>query len=218
MTDDAPGRLQRSQDARRARVIETVLELLREGGTDSVRLRTVWERTGVGTDTIYRYFGSRDRLISGAIATWLDREFFVPARTWPTGSTPAERLLSICRRTWDVWERDPGMLEPFVRASLTAHGGEDSLAVQSLRAFEPLVAAALEPVEPAYRDDVVLVVNSVTQSAMTAVIRGQLDIREVYPIVERTIHRLAQHPAMDGSRPSSWDYTAPLPVAAPARG
>ena len=64
MTDDAPGRLQRSQDARRARVIETVLELLREGGTDSVRLRTVWERTGVGTDTIYRYFRSRDAIVA----------------------------------------------------------------------------------------------------------------------------------------------------------
>lgn len=214
----APSRLQRSQDARRMRVIECVLELLQRGGYDSVRLRTVWERTGVGTDTIYRYFGSRDRLISTAIAAWLDREFFVPAPTWRTGTTPAEQLLALCRSTWEVWERNPGMLEPFVRAALTADGEQPSVAAQSMGAFAPLQAAALEPVDPEYRDDVLLVVNSITHSAMTSVIRGQLDVHEAYPMIERTILRLAQHPAMDGYRPQSWSYTAPTTAAAPARG
>jgi len=199
------------------RVIDCVLELLHEGGDDAVRLRAVWERTGVGTDTIYRYFGSRDRLIAAAIGTWLDREFFVPAPTWRTGATPAEQLLSLCRGTWDVWERSPWMLEPFVRAALADDGEEAGLAARSMQAFAPLLAAALEPVDPEYRDDVLLVVNSVTQSAMTSVIRGQLDVREVSPIVERTIRRLAQHPAMDGHRPRAWDYADAPTTFASAR-
>jgi TetR/AcrR family transcriptional regulator, cholesterol catabolism regulator len=213
---DAPSRLQRSQDARRARVIECVLDLLREGGYDAVRLRTVWERTGVGTDTIYRYFSSRERLISSAIGVWLDREFFAPAPTWRSGATPAEQLLALSRGTWDVWERAPWMLEPFVRAALADDGAEDGLAARSLRVFEPLLAAALEPVDPEYRDDVLLVVNSVTHSAMTSVVRGQLGVDEVYPMVERTIRRLAQHPAMDGLRPDAWDYDARTATHAPA--
>src|SRR5262245_45287264 len=138
MDDPPPTRLRRSQDARRTRVLETVLDLCREGGSDAVRLRTVWERTGIGTDTIYRYFGSRERMISAAIAMWLEREFFSQAPGWCTGATPAEQLLSLCRGSWTVWEREPAMLEPFVRCALAGRHEDDNLAAASMRAFEPL--------------------------------------------------------------------------------
>jgi AcrR family transcriptional regulator len=206
MDDALPTRLRRSQDARRARVLEAVLDLCRGGGYDAVRLRTVWEQTGVGTDTIYRYFGSRERMISAAIAVWLEREFFARAPSWCVGDTPAEQLLALCRGSWTVWEREPAMLEPFVRAALTGAADEDNLAAASMRAFEPLMLSALDALDPDYRDDVLLVVNSVTHSAMTSVIRGQLAVQDAFPIVERTIRRLAQHPAMDGHRPAAWDY------------
>lgn len=199
-------RLERSQAGRRARVLATALDLLREHGYDSVRVRDVWERTGVATDTIYRYFGSRERLIAAALIDWIDDAFVQSAPSWLRGRTPAEQVLSMCRGTWNVWEQNPELLEPFVRAALVNPHDEDGLTVHSLRGLVPVMASALEGVDPDYRRDVLLVIESVTQSAMANVIRGRLAVDDVYPILERTVRRLAQHPAMDGHRPERWSY------------
>src|SRR5438874_4969729 len=134
------GRLQRSQGARRARVLAAVLHLARDGGYDAVQVRPISDQTGVSSDTIYRYFGSRDRLISVAVREWVEREFIDAAPTWFEGSTPAEQLLSYIRRVWEVWERNPRMLETFVRAALAEGGIEGGLAARSMNALVPLTA------------------------------------------------------------------------------
>jgi AcrR family transcriptional regulator len=203
------GRLERSQHARRARVLEAVLDLAREGGYDAVHLRPISDRTGVSTDTIYRYFGSRDQLVSAAVREWMDREYLGPARTWLEGDTPAERLLSFYRRVWEVWERNPNLLETFVRAALAEGKAEDGLAARSIDAMVPLTADALRDVDPDYRADLLMIMEHFTHSAMTFVVRGQLPISEVYPRLERVVRRLAQHPAMAESRPLSWEWHAP---------
>jgi hypothetical protein len=82
----------------------------------------------------------------------------------------------------------------------------------SRRELVPLSAAALADVDPQYRDDVLLIVDSVTHSVMTSIVRGQLAVTDAYPILERTVRRLAQHPAMDGHRPDGMNYRAPDPV------
>jgi TetR/AcrR family transcriptional regulator, cholesterol catabolism regulator len=97
-TSRPPGsRLQRSQDARRARIVGAVIDVAREEGYDAIQLRLISERTGISTDTIYRYYGSRDHLISAAVAEWAEREFIEPAPTWLEGTTPAEQVLSFNR-------------------------------------------------------------------------------------------------------------------------
>ena len=200
------GRLQRSQASRRARVLAAVLDLAHEGGYDAVQLRAISDRTGVSSDTIYRYFGSRDRLISVAVRQWLEREYIGVAPTWLEGPTPAEQILSFSRHVWEVWERNPNMLETFVRAAMAEGDIEDGLAARSTTALVPLTADALRDVDPDYRADVLMALEHFTHSAMTYVVRGQLPISEVYPQLERTVRRLAQHPAMDGHRPESWDW------------
>lgn len=199
-------RLERSQAARREKILDAVLDLLRERGYDEVRVRDVWERTGVGTDTIYRYFGSRDGMIAAALARWTDESFVQVAPSWLRGATPAERVLSMCRGTWDVWEQNAELLEPFVRAAIVNPRDEDGLRIRTLRSLAPVMASALDGVDPDYRSDVLLVIESVTHSAMTNVIRGYIAIDEVYPMLERTVRRLAQHPAMDDHRPERWSY------------
>ena len=112
------GRLQRSQAARRERVIDAVLELAAEGGYDAIQVRTISDRTGISSDTIYRYFGSRDRLVAEAVGQWSAREFYEPAAGWLDGDTPAEQLLAYYRQVWAVWESNPRMLETYVRAAM----------------------------------------------------------------------------------------------------
>jgi len=66
-------------------------ELAAEGGYDAIQVRTISDRTGISSDTIYRYFGSRDRLVAEAVGQWSAREFYEPAAGWLDGDTPAER-------------------------------------------------------------------------------------------------------------------------------
>jgi AcrR family transcriptional regulator len=194
--DTGRGRLEQSQSARRARVLEAVLDLVRESGYDAVQLRAITDRTGVSTDTIYRYFGSRDQLVSAAVSEWMDREYLGPAPTWLEGATPVERILSFYRHVWEVWERNPNMLETFVRAALAEGNIEGGLAARSVDTMVPLTEDALRDVDPGYRDDVLMIVEHVTHSAMTFVVRGTMSISEVYPQLERVVRRLAEHPAM----------------------
>ena len=185
---------------------QTVLDLADEGGYDAVQLRPISDRTGISSDTIYRYFGSRDQLIAVAVRQWIEREFVEPAPTWLEGSTPAEQVLSFNRHVWEVWERNPNMLETFVRAAMAEGNSEDGIAARSLDTLVPLTADAMRDVEPGYRADVLMIVEHFTHSAMTYVVRGQLPISEVYPQLERTVRRLAEHPAMAGHRPDDWAW------------
>ena len=190
-------------------MLDAVLELAQQGGYDAIQLRPVSELSEVGLDTIYRYFKSRDQLISAAVSDWLQREYFQPAPDWPQGDTAAERLLALYQRSWQVWERNPKMLETYVRAALAEGDKETGLAMQSIRAIVPISVAILDDVEPEYRADVLTIASHIYHSAMTSVLRGQTQAGEIYAILERTVRRLAQHPAMEGQRPKAWDYTPP---------
>ena len=154
-TTEAPdgGRLQRSQAARRERVIAAVLELAAEGGYEAIQVRAIAERTGISSDTIYRYFGSRDRLIAEAVGQWSDRVFYEPAPTWLEGETPAEQLLSYYRQIWVVWESNPRMLETYVRAARLEGDVPGGIADTGISSLVPVTEYALRDVEPAYRDD-----------------------------------------------------------------
>ena len=183
-----------------------MLELAAEGGYDAIQVRAIADRTGISSDTIYRYFGSRDRLVAEAVGQWSDQMFYVPAATWLDGDTAAERLLAYYRQLWAVWEANPRMLETFVRAAIAEGALAGGIADRSLSSLVPVTEHALRDVEPAYRADVLMTVEHVTHSAMTYVVRGQMSVDDVYPQLERVVRRLAQHPAMADHRPRSWDW------------
>jgi len=200
------GRLQRSQAERRERVIAAVLELAAEGGYDAIQVRAIADRTGISSDTIYRYFGSRDRLVAEAVGQWSDRVFYEPAPTWLDGETAAERLLGYYRELWAVWEAHPRMLETYVRAARVEGDVPGGIADTGISSLAPVTEYAMRGVEPAYRDDALSALAHFTHSAMTYVVRGQMSVDEVYPRLERLVRRLAQHPAMADHRPRSWDW------------
>jgi AcrR family transcriptional regulator len=208
-TADPPppeGRLERSQRARRAQILDAVLELASEGGYDAIQLRAISERTGISTDTIYRYFGSRQQLVSAAVEQWRETEFMTPAPTWLGTGTPAEQLLEFTRNVWMVWERNAAMLETYVRATLAEGGRADGLAARAMAEIPPIMLSALAGIDESFQRDVLMMLEHATHSAMTYVVRGQLAIEDVFPLMERTIRRIAQHPAMEGARPASWAW------------
>ena len=216
----SPSRLERSQQARRQRVIDAVLELARDGGYDAIQVRPVSDISLVGSDTIYRYFGSRDGMISAAVSQWCEVEFFAPSASWIDGDTAAERLLSMSQHVWRAWEKQPNMLETYIRAAQAEDDAEGGISATSVATLVPVMAAALEGVPDDYAEDVMMILSRVTESAMWSAARGRLAVKEIYPIIERTVIRLSQHPAMQRHRPAGWSYgkSGPSAVRAPVKG
>ena len=85
-SDPSPARaIGRPRDARADRAILTAtLQLMAERGVRDLRMDDVAERAGVGKATIYRRYGSKDELVSDAVAT-LVSDITIP----DTGSTRA---------------------------------------------------------------------------------------------------------------------------------
>lgn len=199
-------RLERSMKARRERVIEAVLELARSGGYDAVQIRAVSEQSDVATDTIYRYFGSRDALISTALIDWLDHDALESAPNWFEGDTAAEKLLAACRHSWTVWEHSPNLLETFVRVTLAEGSSADGPAARARGIMMPLVGDILRDIDAEYCDDLLMMLEHFTYSAMSSVVQDRLAIEDVFPLLERTVRRLSQHPAMAKHRPAKWEW------------
>ena len=134
-------------------VIAAVLELAAEGGYEAIQVRAIAERTGISSDTIYRYFGSRDRLIAEAVGQWSDREFYEPAPTWLEGETPAEQLLSLPPPDLGgVGDQSTHARD--VRAGGPARGRRARRDRRHrVSSLVPVTEYALRDVEPAYRDD-----------------------------------------------------------------
>jgi AcrR family transcriptional regulator len=89
----------RPRDARTDRaILEATLELIAELGVYEFRTEDVAVRAGVGKGAIYRRYGSKDELVTAAIAALVSEEIAVP----DTGST-REDLLLLMREAVDLY-------------------------------------------------------------------------------------------------------------------
>jgi len=89
----------RPRDARADRaILEATLELIAELGVYEFRTEDVAARAGVGKGAIYRRYGSKDELVTAAIAALVSDEIVVP----DTGST-REDLLILMREAVELY-------------------------------------------------------------------------------------------------------------------
>ena len=80
----------RPRDARTDRaILEATLELIAELGAYEFRTDDVAARAGVGKGAIYRRYGSKDELVTAAVAALVSEEIVVP----DTGSTRQDLLI-----------------------------------------------------------------------------------------------------------------------------
>jgi AcrR family transcriptional regulator len=82
--------LGRPRDARTDRaILEAALELIAERGVYEFRTEDIAARAGVGKGAIYRRYGSKDELVTAAIAGLVSAEIVIP----DTGSTRGDLVL-----------------------------------------------------------------------------------------------------------------------------
>src|SRR5690242_21815699 len=108
--------LARSQAARRRRVLDATLRLASDGGFDAVQMRDVAAAADVALGTVYRYFSSKERLLLEAMAEQ-QSDLRAYIETHPlVEATPAERVMSVLRRSNRTLRRYPDVTAAMVRA------------------------------------------------------------------------------------------------------
>jgi AcrR family transcriptional regulator len=187
--DDPPNQLARSQLARRERIIEAVLELASEGGYDAVQVREVATRAGVALRTIYNYYDSRENLLYEAMMEWRLRVSSESVANL-SGSTLAERVLSILRHNFEVFADAPNLFETFSRLNLRPGEADPGIYKMMESATDELLA----DVDPAFADDLRLIFGRFIYGTMSLAVQGYLPIEEVWPEIERMVRRVAATP------------------------
>lgn len=83
------------------RILETATRLFVEEGTRAVGMNRIATEAGVAPMTIYRQFGSKERLVAAVVEDWSDRSLrWLAERLDPPGQGPEGRL----DRVWEVLE------------------------------------------------------------------------------------------------------------------
>jgi TetR/AcrR family transcriptional regulator, cholesterol catabolism regulator len=174
----------RTRDA----IVGVVLELLESEGYDSVQLRTVAKRARVSLSTIYNFFSTRDELIVAGLGRWMQANGYARLSEPPAGMSLDEGLMWVFRQIFEPWERNPRLLEAYHRAR-TGPGGH-RLDEQGTAIVEPVSRAMLARVDPAYAEDVGVILTNVAYAVIGRFADGEISIAEILPTLERTVHRL----------------------------
>jgi AcrR family transcriptional regulator len=176
---------------RRQRIIEAAIELGSEGGYDAVHMRVVAERAGVALATVYRYFESKDHLLSASVSEWTAQLRTQLVRAPARGDTPVEQLVDVLRRASGATERRPLFTAALIRALQSPDPGVAAAAAdvrsQISAITEPILNHLLSPEEV---DGIVSVIGHVWNSTLMAWANGRAPISFVGNELERAARLL----------------------------
>lgn len=177
---------------REQRIVDTAVELARDGGFKAVRMREVAAKSGCALATLYRHFPKKDDLVVAALsqeARSLERRM---RRQPPRGETALERITAHFAAATQTLFRRPDLAAEILRAAAS----DDPELWEKVRAFHgiagDLVIAALRG-DPgstleeasALEQTVCQVLQQVWFAALFGRLRGQFGDSEVSLRVRR---------------------------------
>lgn len=180
------------QFARRDGAIRAALELATEGGYDAVRMRDVAVRADIALGTLYRYFGSKDHLLSSAMAVWTaDLRTRLTQRP-PRGESPVQQVVDVLRRASRSFERQPRLGEALVKA-LSSH---DPGVAEANSEVSTHIRAMLEPLlidlDLEIREGIIDLIGQVWHSSLIGWANGRFPIREVGIKMEKAVRLILE--------------------------
>jgi AcrR family transcriptional regulator len=160
------------QVERRRRVVEVATGLADEGGYDAVVMKEVAERSGVSLATLYRWFASKDQLLTEVLLAWGGELSEVLAPDPPTAGDAAARLGVVFRRVMETAASRPRLAEAIVAAVLAV----EPAVIDAQADFHAMVVAwidvAIGADEIPDRDDVVGVLELVAFAMIIQLVAG----------------------------------------------
>lgn len=179
--------LSKDQQARRERLIDSARELALEGGYPAVTMHDVADRAGVARATVYRYFATKDHLLTEVAATWAHR-VTDDVDALAVGDTPQERLTALLERIVYVAAAEPTLTSAIIQAVTSDDSSvDDARTVLFLFLRDRLSTAIGDPVPE--RDDVEIVLGHILLAALISLASLRQPAEEVAAMV-RTAGRL----------------------------
>jgi len=181
-----------NQRARRSAALDAAMELAAEGGYDAVRMRDVATRAGIALGTLYRYFGSKDDLLSSAMAAWSgDLRGRLNQRP-PSGDSPVDRVVSVMRRASRALEHEPRLSEALVKSLFSHEPGVAEANGEVSMNIHAMLAPILDDLDPAIRDGLIDLIAQVWHSSLIGWANGRFPIREIGVRMERAVRLILE--------------------------
>jgi AcrR family transcriptional regulator len=111
------GRTPEAQAFRAERVIDAAIQLATDGGYDAVQMRDVARTAGVALGTLYRYYPSKDVLLSAAIASQVNQLNVDVGQRPPRQGTAEGRAAAVLVRAFHAMQRNRG----FAHAAMSSY-------------------------------------------------------------------------------------------------
>ena len=189
-------------DEVRSRLLDTVVELLGEGGYDAVQLREVARRTRMSLSTIYKRYATREELILAAIERWMgDNHAGIAEQSRSPGEPLHPAMMRVIRAIFEPWEKNPAMLLAYFRVRTVP--GWEGLHMRGFDSVVPVGMAVLQDVDPAFVDEMKSILSSVVFGLVGRCIEGQIALGDIMPTIDRAVYWLttgyeAVHPGGAG--------------------
>lgn len=188
-----PEALTASQRARRDRIVEAGLDLLRSRDYDHIQVKEVAEQAGVALGTVYRYFQSKEHLFAEVFAHWASWLRTNVDRRPLQGSTNAERLTDVLHRSLRAFQGRPQL----ARVVVTLETSTDPFATEIFQRQNArtrgIYVAALGDLPSDVANTVVSVAGAVLDLGLRQWVMGRQTITEVYDHVAAAVHVLLEY-------------------------
>lgn len=164
---------------RRHRIVQAAIELGTEGGYEAVHMRVVAERAGVALATLYRYFESKDHLLSASVSEWTSQLQQRLARSPARGDTPAEKLVDVLRRASRGLEQRPLFAAALIRALHSPDPGVAGAAADVRQQIRDMAEPILRHLPPEDVEGIVTVLGHVWNSSIMNWANGRAPIGSI---------------------------------------
>lgn len=175
---------------RRQRIVEAAIELGTEGGYEAVHMRVVAERAGVALATVYRYFESKDHLLSAAVSEWTAQLQSRLARSPARGETPVDQLVDVLRRASRALERRPRFAAALIRALASPDPGVAVAAADVRHQISAISTPILNHLPSEDVEAIVGVIGHVWNSSIMNWANGRAPISSIGDELERAARQL----------------------------
>jgi AcrR family transcriptional regulator len=168
-----------AQRARRRRIVDAGLALLRERDYDKIQMRDVAEQANVALGTVYNYFASKEHLFAEVLIAWAALLGPSLSRNPLRGGTDAERLTEVFHRSVRAFQRQPQL----ARLVATLEASSDPFATEVLsrlgEATTGVYVAAMRDVDAARAHAIVRVLDAVLSSGLRSWVAGRISAADL---------------------------------------
>lgn len=175
------------QRQRRARIVEAAISMMMSTEYDRIQMKDVSGAAGVALGTTYRYFASKEHLMSEALLTW---SAGFPSDVPSAGGRSVDRLKLAFRLAVRAFEPHPTVYG----AMVVLQASTDSHAAAAFQQFAAHQTAAFERflprIAPERRAAVVMVMSAVLDTQLRNWSVGRVPIEHVYRALDTTAELL----------------------------